>query len=450
MVELMQRRKILRDGLDAAAGLTWMAIAPQSRALGANERLRLGIIGLRQQGTVNMMDFCSVPDVEIAALCDVDESQFAKPLKVLSDAGRPKPALFRDLRKLLEQKDIHAVSIATPNHWHSLAAIWACQAGKDVHVEKPGSHNLFEGRKMVEAARKYNRIVQHGTEQRSSATQQAGIRFLQEGGLGEIYMAKGLCYKWRDTIGRLPEEPVPSGVDYDLWLGPAPRRSFSRNRFHYNWHWHWEYGNGDIGNQGVHELDVARWGLGVKLPGRITSVGSHFMFNDDQETANWQIALFEFPDAIASGDKKKVLQFEVRHWMGNHEASFFAGRENEIGNTFYGTKGYMTMTVNGWQTFLGQDQKPGPSAKGEGNNRYALDHARNFIEAVRKRDNALHFGDIEEGHYTCALIHLANASHRLKRSLIFDPATETCSGDPEADRMLAGSYRKPFIVPEQV
>lgn len=442
----MNRRNLLAKGLaiGATAGTAWQV---ERNVLGANDRVRLGIIGLRQQGTVNMQDFCSVPGVEIAALCDVDENQFSKPLQLLEKMQRPKPEIFRDLRKLLERKDLDAVSIATPNHWHSLATIWACQAGKDVHVEKPGSHNLFEGRKMVEAAQKYKRIVQHGTEQRSSEVQQSGIQLLREGVIGEVYMAKGLCYKWRDTINHLPDEAVPAGVDYDLWLGPAPQRPFSRNRFHYNWHWNWDYGNGDIGNQGVHEMDVARWGLNVSLPSKVASVGSHFMFQDDQQTPNWQIALFEFPETISSGDKKKVLQFEVRPWMTNHEGPFFQGGQNEIGNLFYGTKGYMLMTTEGWQTYLGKDHQPGPSRKGEGNDAYALAHAQNFIQAVRKRDNAVHHGDIQEGHFTCALIHLANASYRLQRSLTFDPITEACPQDQEANAILKGSYREPYLIP---
>lgn len=445
MKQIFDRRSLLA-GTVGSGFLAGTSFGQGGSVLGANDTIRLGMIGLRQQGMVNMLDFCRVSGVEIAALCDVDESQFEKPLRTLEGMGRKKPMLFRDLRKLLEHKDIDAVSIATPNHWHALATIWACQAGKDVHVEKPGSHNIYEGRKMVEAARKYRRIVQHGAEQRSSEVQQAGIRLLREGGIGEVYMAKGICYKWRDTISHAEEEPVPPGVDYDLWLGPAPKRPFSRNRFHYNWHWHWDYGNGDIGNQGVHEMDVARWGLGVSLPTRVTSVGSHFMFRDDQETPNWQIALFEFPDTIASGDKNKVLQFEVRPWMTNREGGFGQGTDNEIGNFFYGTKGYMTMTVDGWNTYLGKERTPGPSRKGLGNVAYASAHAAHFIEALRKRDDSIHQGDIQEGHYTCALIHLANASCRLQRNLTFDPNQETCPGDQEANALLTRKYRPPFVL----
>ena len=200
--------------------------------------------------------------------------------------GIPKPATFVDVRKLLEDKSIDAISIATPNHWHSLMGIWACQAGKDVYVEKPCSHNLWEGKQFVAAAQKYGRMVQHGTQIRSATAVREGIKKLHEGLIGDIYMARGLCYKWRNTIGHAPVQPVPAGVNYDLWTGPAPLHDFTHNRFHYNWHWFWAYGNGDMGNQGTHQMDVARWGLGVGFPNKVSAIGGHFMFDDDQETPN--------------------------------------------------------------------------------------------------------------------------------------------------------------------
>jgi predicted dehydrogenase len=253
-------------------------------------------------------------------------------------------------------------------------------------------------------------------------------------------MAKGLCYKWRDTIGRAPDEPVPPGVHYDLWLGPAPVRPFSRNRFHYNWHWNWDYGNGDIGNQGAHQMDLARWGLGVGLPEKVHSSGGHFMFSDDQETPNVQVATFEYPK------EKKLLVFEVRHWMCNHEAAIGTGPDNEIGVLFFGADGFMVVAGNGYQTYLGQKREPGSSGAGPGEDK----HFANFVEAMRRRKPELLTAEIEEGHLSSALGHLANISYRTCRSLRFDPATEKFIGDPQADGLLKRSYRTPFLVPEQV
>jgi len=266
-------------------------------------------------------------------------------------------------------------------------------------------------------------------------------------------MAKGICYKRRDTIQHAPDEPVPAGVDYDLWLGPAPKRPFSRNRFHYNWHWHWDYGNGDIGNQGVHEMDIARWGLGVTLPTRVCAMGGHVMFQDDQQTPNVLLAVFEFPNPAGGGDKKKLLQFEVRHWYVNRELdlapektanSYMTSAANVVGNLFFGSKGYLAKNVNEWRAFLGPKLEPGPTGQGEAN------HYRDFIEAIRAGDPARAHGDIREGFYTCALVHLANISYRLGRSLEFDPEKMEFRNDAAANAMLTRDYRAPFIVPDRV
>ena len=221
------------------------------------------------------------------------------------------------MRKLLEDKNIDAISIASPNHWHTLQTIWACQAGKDVYVEKPCSHNVFESQQIVAAARKYNRIVQQGSQSRSSPALQEAVQKMRDGEFGEVYMARGLCYKWRDTIGKTPvSSRCRPGVDYDLWTGPAPKREFTKNRFHYNWHWFWDTGNGDLGNQGIHEVDIARWGLGVTHPTKVSAIGGKFMFDDDQETPNTISASYEFD----VDGKKKMMTFEVRHWISPHEA----------------------------------------------------------------------------------------------------------------------------------
>ncbi len=444
-----------RNFLKATAGSAMTFGLGASRWVGAADRVRIGVVGIHGMGQTHIEEFSRLPNVEVAALCDVDETLFPETIKKrFMDRGRPAPKTYFDLRKLYEDRDIDAVSIVTPNHWHALAGIWAMQAGKHVTVEKPVCHSYFEGQKLVEAARKYKVIVQHGMEQRSNPGAQSAVEFMRKGGLGEVYMAKGLCFKWRDTIGHCEDESVPAGVHYDLWLGPAPHRPFNKNRFHYNWHWNWDYGNGDIGNQGVHEMDVARWGLGVTLPTRVTASGGHFMFKDDQLTPNMLMAVFEFDSPEGSGDKKKILQFEVRGWITNREAGIGEGKgdvssgymvsdENTIGNLFFGSKGYMAKDVNAWKTYLGKKLEPGPSGKGQGN------HYQNFVEAIRAGDRSLANGDIADGHYSAALVHFANISYRLGRSLKFDPKSERFIGDDEANRLLRRDYRAPFEVPER-
>jgi len=435
----MNRRYFL--AASAAAGAQ---LAP--RIASANDTVRVAVVGIRGQGNAHIKAYSAMPNVEIAALCDVDESVLASRLTQVVSSGKPRPAAYTDVRKLLEDKSIDAISIATPNQWHALMGIWACQAGKDVYVEKPCSHNIYEGAQLVKAARKYNRIVQHGTNSRSTVGMREAMEKLREGVIGDVYMSRGLCFKWRDTIGRTPEEAPPPGVHYDLWLGPAPKRPFSRNRFHYNWHWHWDYGNGDIGNQGIHEMDICRWGLGVKYPTRVSSMGGHFMFDDDQETPNTQIATFEFNER----GRKQILVFEVRHWISNHEAGIGERSDgkrggNTVGNIFYGSKGYMAIDgYASYKTFLGREQEPGP-ARSEGGSNWA-----NFIAAVRSRKVSDLNADIEEGHLSCVLMHLANISYRLGRSLNFDAATMSVSGDSEANRMFTRPYREGFVVPKNV
>ncbi|MGH9630969.1 MAG: Gfo/Idh/MocA family protein [Bryobacteraceae bacterium] len=418
----------------------------RGRAFGSpSDTVRVACVGFRGRGREHIKSYTALENVELAALCDIDEAVLEKGAKQVEDAGKKRPVLHTDLRKLLEDKSIDAISIATPNHQHTLQTIWACQAGKDVYVEKPCSHNMFEARQIVAAARKYNRVVQHGSQSRSSTALQEAVQKMGEGVIGDVYLGRGLCFKWRDTIGRAAPEAVPAGVHYDLWLGPAPEHKFTRNRFHYNWHWFWDYGNGDIGNQGIHQLDLARWGLGVKYPTKISSMGGHFMFDDDQQTPNTLASVFEFND----GGKKKMLEFEVRHWMTHGEAGIGEGADgkkesNKIGNIFYGSKGYLVFNGRGYQTYLGREQEPGPSAKGSG------DHFGNFISAIRSRKSEDLNAEIEEGAISTTLIHLANISYRLGRTLNFDPETMKCIDDSEANRMFTRDYRKPFVVPEKV
>lgn len=456
---MTKRREFIKKSILGTAGIAMggMGFSAKSYAsvIGANDRVNVAVIGIHGMGQNHIQGYSKLKNVRVAALCDVDSNLFDPQIKkYFTDKKLKKPKVFTDLRKLYEDKDIDAVSIVTPNHWHTLAAIWAIQAGKHVSVEKPCCHNFYEGRKLVEAAEKYNVIVQDGAEQRSNRCAQSMAEFLHGGKLGEVYMAKGLCYKWRDTIGKTPDGPVPPGVDYDLWLGPAPKRPFSKNRFHYNWHWNWDYGNGDMGNQGVHEMDIARWGLGVTLPTKISAAGGHLMFEDDQQTPNNLITVFEFPNSGGAGDKKKILQFEVRHWITNREGinsenpqadnTYMVSSDNTVGNLFFGSKGFMTKNVNEWQAFMGKERTPGEKGTGLG------DHYEDFIHAIRANDQKLAKGDIRDGFYSCALIHLGNISYRLGRSLEFDPVKMKFINDPDADAMLTRQYRVPFVLPQNV
>ena len=461
----LSRRDFLKAGVKGSAGLAAFSgitfLTRSERVFGANDRLRVAVAGVRSQGFVHVQSFAKQPKTEVVALCDVDENVLRLRLADMEKLGLPKPQTYVDYRQLLEDKSIDAVSIATPNHWHSLMGIWACQAGKDVYVEKPCSHNLWEGRQLVRAAGKYNRVVMHGTQGRTAGGYLAGIKKMREGLIGELYMARGLCFKWRDTIGRAPVEPVPPGVHYDLWTGPARLKPFTRNRFHYNWHWVWDTGNGDIGNQGVHEIDLARWGLGVGLPRKISAIGGHFMFDDDQETPNTSNCAFEFD---LPGGQRRMLVFEVRHWITNTEVGIGTPGFGEgagalapapgvvnkpskfvVGDVFYGSRGYVAMSgTDTYRSWLGENQEPGPTATG-GENRWA-----HFLDCVRNHQPENVKAPIEEGHLSCALIHLANASYRLGRTLHFDPEREEVIGDDEANRMLRGSYREPYVVPEKV
>ncbi|HWQ53705.1 MAG TPA: Gfo/Idh/MocA family oxidoreductase [Bryobacteraceae bacterium] len=431
------------------------AVAAQMRAsslASPNDTVRVACVGVRGQGQSHIRAYGRMPNVEIAAICDVDESVLQQRLSDAEKLTKKRPAGFTDLRKLLEDKSIDAISIATPNRWHALQTIWGCQAGKDVYVEKPCAYNIFEARQILAAAKKYNRMVQHGTNGRSSASMQEAVQKVRDGVIGDVYMSRGLCFKWRDTIGRTPVEPVPPGVHYDLWLGPAPKREFTKNRFHYNFHWFWDYGNGDFGNQGAHQIDAARWLLGVKYPTKVSAMGGHFLFDDDQETPNTMVATFEFNE----GGKKKFLVFDVRHWISNGEAGIqdiadpmagpAAGTRTSVGNIVYGSKGYLSTARPGFKIFLGKEQQPGPapSAGGRG------DNWANFIQAVRSRKQSDLNAPLEEGVPSVTLIHLANISYRLGRTIHFDPETFTCKGDPEANRMFTRKYRAPFVVPEKV
>lgn len=427
------RRDILKATIPSSIALMGIPTIIPSTAFGANDRLRVAVIGINGRGKDHIAGFMNQANVEVATVCDVDNVVLKAGARAFEEKYGKKVGTEQDLRRVYDDKSIDAVSIATPNHWHALAAIWACQAGKDVYVEKPGCHNLFEGRKLVEAATKYNRIVQHGVQLRSSVAIQEAIQHLRDGLIGKVYMARGVVYKWRPDIGNLGKSPVPDGLNWDLWQGPAEVRDFSKNYVHYNWHWFWDYGNGDIGNQGIHETDLCMWGLDVGLPETITSAGGKYLWNDCKETPEVLSSTYNYPK------EGKVIQFEVRPWMTNKEDGV------EIGNFFYGDKGYMV--INGYsdyKTFLGKNREPGPARNAGG------DHYKNFIDAVRAKDKKILNGPVETAHLAASIAHLGNISYRLGRTLHFDPTKEIFIGDKEANAMLTRKYRSPYIVPDKV
>ncbi|MDR3309688.1 MAG: Gfo/Idh/MocA family oxidoreductase [Tannerella sp.] len=411
-------------------------VSPQTTKKGANDKIRVAVLGVNGRGKNHIEEVMRQPDVTLVALCDPDMNLLLERGKEFEQKYNRKVRLEQDFRKIYDSQDIDAVTLATPNHWHALQVIMACQAGKDVYVEKPATHNIFEGRKMIEAAYKYKRIVQHGVQLRSSPAIREAVQHLREGLIGRVYMSRGLVYRWRPDIGNQGISNIPEGLDYDLWCGPAPMAPFTRNLVHYNWHWHWNYGNGDVGNQGIHETDLCMWGLDVGLPERITSMGGKFLWDDCKEVPEVQTSIYHYPK------QKKMIQFEVRNWCTNLEDG--AG----VGNIFYGEKGYLVVKgYDTYETYLGEKREKGPSRSESGE---LILHFRNFFDAVRARDMSIQNAPVETGHLSSALAHLGNISYRLGRQLDFDPVAEQFVGDEDANRMLTRQYRSPYILPEKI
>jgi predicted dehydrogenase len=455
---MTKRRDFIRKSAKGAAGIviggTGLSANSYRQIIGSNEHVNAAVIGIRSRGKVHYNALAKVPNVNIATICDIDQRLIPEALAEVEKITGRRPGSQTEYRKILENKDIDIVSIATPNHWHALQTIWACQAGKDVYVEKPVSHTIEEGRKMVESARKYNRVVQTGTQARSQEATINSIKFIKEGGLGKIYMARGLCLKPRGSIGHVSDSEIPAGVDWNTFLGPAPYRNFNLNRFHYKWHWFWDTGCGDLGNQGIHQADVARWALGKKThPIRIKGTGNHFIWDSDQETPNMQQLEFEYEDGT-------ILQFEVRGLGTNTEAGL------RIGDLIFGSKGWMSIDnedsgegkvfysdinikPDGYSSY---DEKPGPVFANDiqDENGSLANHVANFINCVKSRKWQDLNAEILEGHLSSSICHLGNIATRLKRTLHFNPENEKFINDPEADAFLTKVYRAPFLLPENV
>ena len=432
------RRDFIRT---AAAGGVQLLGAAESRAA-ANDRVRAAIIGMGGRGRDHMRELAKIPFVEVAAFCDPDANRLDEKVTEFEKLTGKKPALYQDIRKLLEDKTIDAVTIATCNHWHALAAIWACQAGKHVYVEKPVSHDFFSGAQMVAAARKYNRMMQGGTQRRSSPTVRRAIQALHDGVIGDVYMARCIHYERRNSIGfKEPSDP-PDTLNWDVWVGPAPMQRYNANLHPYNWHWFWDFGNGELGNNGIHYIDVARWGLNKGLPSRIFSSGGRFGYKDQGQTPNVQLTSYVFDDGTE-------LVAEIRGRFSNAEG------ETSFGNMFYGSKGYMISDGHdGFKVFLEGKTTPEPefgraeagAAAGPG----GVSHFRNFFDAVQAGKREMLTAEINETYLSTAFCLLGNISYRLKRELRFDPATRRFRSDAEADAMLKEKYRAPYVIPDRV
>ena len=491
--DISRRNFIKKGSLGLAAGTAMLSTSAKSYAniMGSNETINVAVIGIRGRGRNHIENFAKMKNVRVKTIVDIDENLFKERIKLIEGIAGNTPLTEWDMRKVFDDKDIDAVAMATPNHWHALGTIWASQAGKHVYVEKPSSHNVFEGRKMIEASRKYNTLVQVGFQNRSIVNTNRAMKFIHEGKLGDVYMARGLCFKPRADIGIYPDGPMKEGekfrmnlesggyetpytksymknVHYDMWLGPAAKRDFNRNRFHYNWHWHWDYGNGDTGNQGPHQFDVARWGLNKdELPVRVSSVGGYYAYKSAQETPNTQTSIFEYADG-------KILEFGTRGLFTNPEGVLLpdinisgngtiSAKSNakpvKIGTVFLGTEGWMQIDSGGnWQTFFGRNNDPGPTS-GEQDDSYDPSdllgggdggYFGNFISAIRSGKRSDLTCDIETGHMSTVLPIIANVSYKLGRELRLDGKQESFTNDAEATKMLRRENRKGFPIPDKV
>jgi predicted dehydrogenase len=428
-------------GAALAAGTPFTA---RSTKAAPSDRIRVAVIGMGVRGRQHMQLLTKIPDVEVAAFCDPDEVRLRERCSEFEQITGEKPRLEQDLRRVLDDHAIDAVTIATCNHWHALATIWACQAGKHVYVEKPVCHDLFEGTQMVAASRRYSKLVQGGTQRRSSGYVQRAIQALHDGVIGDIYMARCIHYQQRDALPFRTAEDAPSTLDWNLWVGPGPMQPFNRNLVHYNWHWFWDYGSGELGNNGVHYIDLARWGLNRQLPSYIYSTGGRFGYRDQAETPNTQLTTYRFDDGTE-------LVSEIRGRFTNAEGDVSSGL------MFYGSKGYMISDPkNDGHFHVYLDGKRTPEADLGAVN--GLDpavndevyHFRNFFDAVRANKREMLAAEIEQTFLSSAFCLLGNISYRMRNELSFDSQSRRFTNDLKANEFLKAPYRSPFVVPNVV
>lgn len=422
----------------AAVGTAALSAASYARAGGANERFVVGVIGPGGMGTGHIRTLVTQNDVQISHVCDVDRTRLAAAVKNAAANGR-EPAGVTDLRRVLDQREVTAVFIATPDHWHAPAAILALDAGKHVYVEKPCSHNIREGRLMIEAARRNRKVCQVGTQSRSTEMNKIAIQMVHEGVIGEVLSVRVWNSQQRRNIGKMKPSEPPAGLDYDTWLGPAPFVPYQANRAHGVWRWWHAFGAGDMGNDGVHDIDVALWGLQVDThPSTITALGGKYFFDDDQEWPDTQTVVFEWP-SVGKNSKKKQMIFEQRIWTPYK----MEGYEN--GCTFYGDRGmFVVGHAEGWRVY-GPRNKEIKTMSGQVN---LPAHHRNFFECVRSGNRPA--ADIEIGHLGASLCHLGNIATRVRRVLNFDPKSEQILNDKEASPMVRRQYREHWGTPRGV
>ncbi|MFH1737942.1 MAG: Gfo/Idh/MocA family oxidoreductase [bacterium] len=444
----VNRRQFLKSSISAGAAAA--VLSPSLKALGANERIRIGLMGVGGRGSYLAPIFARLNDVEIVCLCDADSRAFSRCIDKVEEAQNKRPRTESDYRRMMEDKEIDAVINATPDHWHVLGTIAACQNGKDVYVEKPASHSIWEGRKMIEAARKYNRVVQLGTQTRSAEYASEAVELLRSGKIGKIHLVRVNNILMKNTLDPHPDEPVPNGLNYDMWLGAAPKRPFNRNHFQGGcWNWFWNYSGGDIINDGIHQMDFARWAIGQRYPKSVFSTGGIFHLRDGRDCPDTQIVTYDFDDF--------TMVFELAMWtpyiiktsldIRNSEEKMPDWPHNSTKIEIYGTDGMMTLGRHGGgYEIYGIEGEETTSHPGK---EPTKDHIENFIQCMRtrKKPNA----DIEEGHLSTVLCHLGNISYRVgSRKLYYDGKTETFIDDNEANQLVKRTYREPWVVPEEV
>jgi len=422
----------------SAAAVLAAGTMGKGTVFGANDRIQICCIGIHGQGGSHIKDLLERDDVDVMALCDVDSKVLESKAELVAKKTGKKPKCYKDVREALADKKIDAITTATPNHWHTLISVWACENGKDVYVEKPLSHSVWEGRQVVAAAEKYKRMVMHGTQSRSNSKLMRDIKLMHDGFIGDIVHSRGYVYKNgnRGSIGHGKPGTAPENLDFTLWQGPSVDHPYlvkdegSGLFVHYNWHWFWEYGNGEIGNQGVHEMDIACWGHNRGLPVKVYSTGGRFGLDDDGETPNTHVTSFTYADG-------SLMTFEVRN-LG----SFPEGGDDDCSNSFFGTKGYY---VRGKGFF---DYKHNPievkDPEPESLGKWGF-----WLKAIRSRKAEDMTAPATAGHLSCVHCHLGNVAYRIGRSLEFDPATEQFKNDDEANKLIKRQeYRKGFEVPQ--
>ena len=420
-------------------------------AAGANERVIIGVMGIGGRGNFLGPEFAKREDVEIRYLADPDSRLFPSRLQAVADIKGDKPRATQDFREILDDPEVDGVVQATPDHWHALGTILACQAGKDVYVEKPTSHSIWESRKMIEAARKYERVVQVGAQNRSAEYCYLAKEFIESGGLGDVHFARVLNSKTRGRVEPKPDQPAPpEGVDYDMWLGPAPSRPFNENHYRYNWHWMWPYSGGDIINDGVHQIDIARWMIGKDYPNAVSSAGGKFFFaGDAQDAPTTQTVSWEYDDMIMAFEETLFGPYMQKTAMAVRDTDNlpnwpFSGTRMEI----YGTKNILFLSRHGggWQVFdaNGESIKVQPGRFSPSNTA----HIANFIDCIRDRNQPN--GDIEKLHLSTLLCHYGNIAYRTGRRLEIDKETEGFKDAPEANALVKRTYREPYVIPEEV